>query len=644
MTTTKKLPPLPGLNESVMALSSATQNDNVGILDIIKNIPSGIKDVLSSYKDLAKTTFETQLPGAKAIVESIKQKSLEPEKKYLSETIEKSTTPEGLIMMTMGAVSPLKEVKLDPVQKMISVLKEAKPVRATQEKLYTAERAVRFARGQAVGQKVAGEAGYYTELSQLKGELPKAQFESLRGKISQSDIDVLFKQVAENPWLKYTDTIAARGGLVKMFEGRVPTNSELELLNKVFPPEFMKAVLSKQTLFQKFKHAGMQLASIPRSVMSSMDFSFGGRQGVFAAPTFRKEFFKSWTQQFKNFGSKEAYETSMQEVVKNPYFNLAKESGVSFTNVGAIMGQREERFASQWAEKIPGVGASTRAYTGFANKFRMDIFESMIRDAERVGTKLTPKLIEQLANLVNVATGRGSLGVFSQAANILNAFFFSPRLMSSRIQILTNPNLYITAEPFARKQAIKMLLGFAGYTTTILTLAKLAGAEVETDMRNSDWGKIKIGNTRIDTMGGFQQYIRMAAQLITGEYVSSVTGRKITLGEGYKPITRLDILMRQVEAKEAPIFSFLTDLLKQKDYTGQPINIPKEIANRFIPMAIQDIIDLYKDDPKMIPLSVLGIFGFGLQTYLPTLGLPKELKDLLPKTESLPTLPKLPGL
>jgi hypothetical protein len=141
------------------------------------------------------------------------------------------------------------------------------------------------------------------------------------------------------------------------------------------------------------------------------------------------------------------------------------------------------------------------------------------------------------------------------------------------------------------------------------------GAEVGSDVRSSDLGKIKIGNTRIDIWGGFQPYVRMAGQLISGEYISSTTGKKLTLGEGYKPLTRLDILMRQIESKEAPVFSFLTDILKGQTFEGKPINIPKEIGMRFVPMVVQDLYDVIKDNPEAAPAVILTPFGVGVQTY-----------------------------
>jgi len=143
----------------------------------------------------------------------------------------------------------------------------------------------------------------------------------------------------------------------------------------------------------------------------------------------------------------------------------------------------------------------------------------------------------------------------------------------------------------------------------------LGGAEVVTDPRNSDFGKIKVRNTRFDIWGGFQPLVRSAAQIVTGKYISSTTGKEMTLGEGYKPMTRADIFQRFIEGKLAPIPSFIVTLMKQQDAQGKPVSIPKEIGERFVPMVLQDIYDLAKEDPSLIPAGLVNIFGVGVQTY-----------------------------
>ena len=54
---------------------------------------------------------------------------------------------------------------------------------------------------------------------------------------------------------------------------------------------------------------------------------------------------------------------------------------------------------------------------------------------------------------------------------------------------------------------------------------------------------------------------------------------------------------------------------------GEDLKIEKEAMDRMIPMVIQDVVDIYKDDPSLLPLSALGVFGVGLQTYEPKKGI-----------------------
>jgi len=509
----------------------------------------------------------------------------------------------------------------NPVQKIINAVKEAAPVRAEQEAGYTLTRAQRFAKAKEVGLKIPGEKGYYAELAELKGELPKVKWQSIRNQFTQSEVDELVGMIKSHPRLTYTDTLAARKGLIKLLgeEGfAVPTENELMLLNKVYGPEFAKSILSKRTKWQKVKAGIFEAANIPRAIMASFDLSAPLRQGVFMLR--RKEFYDAFASMFKYFGSEKAYQALLDNIAAHPNYGLMRKSRLALTELDVPLALREEAIMSHIPEKIPlagkGIRASNRAYTGFLNKLRADAFDSLVKKAEQL--KLDPKknaaLSENIANYVNAATGRGTLWNLEKHIVGLNSFLFSPRLMASRFNLL-NPRYYAKLDPFVRKEALKDLLAFTGAGMTTLQLAKLAGAEVETNPKSSDFGKIKIGNTRIDPWGGFQQYIRTAAQFITGETKSTTTGKITKLGQGYRPTTRLDVLLRFAEYKTAPIVSFAINLMKGQGAMGEELSIPKELYTRLIPMVIQDIIDIAKDDPSLIPLSALGVFGVGLQTY-----------------------------
>ena len=600
-------------------------------------------------------------PGIRAAIDSVVTGSIEPEKEFLKNQVnnfsmkdmvykddktgEMKIDPDKFKQtvnfvgsfagggfknaMTKGveqkAVLSTVEQADGAVARLNEALTSAKPARAELEAAYTLERskrAAKLAELQASG--LEGKAGYEEQLGALKGELASAEQKSFQmdNPMIEEDINLLFKKVKTDPGLDVFEKLNAQTALTKVLDGKIPTNSELTLLERSFGSELVSNVLKHRTTGEKVLDGLGQMVNLPRSIMSTFDLSAPFRQGI-ALISHPKAFGNAFVSMFKQFGSDKAFKAVQDSIVKMPNYNLMKQGKLALTDMGTQLSNREEKFMSNWAEKIPllkyPIKASNRAYVGFLNKLRADVFSQIVEGARAGGHKLDDKMVEGIADFVNTASGRGSkiLGVpIGQAGNILNGIFFSPRLMASRLTLL-NPVSYVTANPVVRKEMFKSLFTVLGAGSTVLGLAKLAGAEVGTERNSSDFGKIKIGNTRIDIWGGFQQYVRMASQLQSGKYVSSTTGKEITLGEGYKPLSRYDIALRQIEAKEAPVLSFITTLLKQQDFEGKPVNVTKEVAERFIPMVLGDLYDLSKTNPEMMPVGLLGAFGFGTQTYTP---------------------------
>lgn len=515
--------------------------------------------------------------------------------------------------------------ELNPIQKITQALKEAKPIRSQQEILYTAERAKRAGQIIEAGQTIPGEQGYFAQLKSLKGELPKVQFEGIRGKLVQPDIDGLFNIIEQHPVLSPYEKISTKTGLAKLLGsegGAVPTEGELKLLGQVFPQDFIQTILSKRPLMQKVFEGAGEVLNVPRAIMASADLSAPLRQGIFLIGR-PKQWLPAFRDMFKYAFREKAYQGLMEDIQKRPTYPLMKKSKLSLANIGGILSGREEKFMSNLAERIPVLGhivrGSNRAYTGFLNKLRADVFDDMVISAKKQGLKIEGKLLTDIGNFVSAATGRGKLpNTLERSAVALNSIFFSPRLMASRINLL-NPAYYVKLNPFVRKEALKSLLTFAGSAISVATLAKISGANIGTDPRSADFAKIRTGNTRYDILGGFQQYVRLAAQLITGEHISSTTGVKTTLGEGYKPLTRVDIIGRFLETKEAPVVTFALGFLKGQSNLGKDFNVAQEATQRFIPMVVQDMYDLYKERGlEGMGMAVPAVFGMGVQTYAPT--------------------------
>ncbi len=270
--------------------------------------------------------------------------------------------------------------------------------------------------------------------------------------------------------------------------------------------------------------------------------------------------------------------------------------------------------------------ASGRAYTGFLDKTRADVFDHLIARAEGQGINVQdPEFLRSVGRYIGSATGRGDLGHFQEAGKVLNAVFFSPRLLASRLNFL-NPVYYARLHPFARREALRSALQLAGTLSTLLAVAaEIPGAKVVTDPRNPDWGKIRIGKTRLDLGGGFQQPLRLLAQLATGTAISSTTGKRLNLtAGGFGQPTRLDLALRFFQGKESPIASLVTDWLRGSNQIGQPFTAQSAIVQRMTPLLGQDAYDLYRENHGgMNGLAAafagygVGAFGIGVQTYGP---------------------------
>jgi hypothetical protein len=164
-----------------------------------------------------------------------------------------------------------------------------------------------------------------------------------------------------------------------------------------------------------------------------------------------------------------------------------------------------------------------------------------------------------------------------------------------------------------------------------LEAAHIAGAEVETDARSSDFLKIKVGDTRYDILGGLQQNLVFGWRQLTGEKKSSTSGAVTTfatdIGDriaGRKkedvitpgPYTgnRLTAAADLVGNKAAPIPAAALKILAGKDKAGNDVNPLTEIGQLFVPIGLQSAFNA-RSDPKTVLKGLPEFGGIGSQTY-----------------------------
>jgi hypothetical protein len=328
-----------------------------------------------------------------------------------------------------------------------------------------------------------------------------------------------------------------------------------------------------------------------------------------------------WEAGVKPFFSEKAYENVMRDILTNPLLDKMEKAKLAITDLTADRILREEQFRSVLAERIPvlkyPIRMSERAWTAFLNKMRADSFEMLYRNFERAGVNIDDKALHWMGRFINAATGRGDLGKMAVASNYLAQILFSPRKLLAAAEMMAFPVWPGIPAP-VRKEILKTWLSFLGAGLTILGLAKLSGAEVGTDPDSADFGKIKVGNTRINVFGPYQQYAVLFHRLLSGRYVSSVTGREFDLGVGYKPVTGAELIGRWFDSKIHPTLSFIESWLRGRRFTGEKFELGPAIIDAMMPMILQDLNDLIAEhgmEPKTPLFAFLSFLGLPVQTY-----------------------------
>jgi hypothetical protein len=503
------------------------------------------------------------------------------------------------------------------VDDLLAALPEAKALRRKQEAGYRKERTLRAAKIEEA-MKLGGTEGHQAALRELKGELPKLKFGALE-EFDQEAAEALFKHAQNHEGLRPYEKISTVNALKRMIEqGKVPTKSEIKLIERTFGPEVSQQIVESAGFWQNAKNMGLSIINVPRAMKSSYDISAPFRQGLVLGARHPKMFASEFRTMLKSFKSESFYDDVMDDIATRPTYETMQKAKLQLTDLENLS-TREEGFMSNIAEEIPvigrGVRASGRAYTAFLNKFRADAFDNYLTMAEKQGLDIEDtQVLKGIASWVNHATGRGSAKSLEGAMAPLNAMFFSPRLIMSRVQLL-NPAYYAKLDPFARKQALQGMGQLLGAVSLTLYMAKLAGAEVGLDPRSADFAKIKVGDTRIDIAGGFQQYLVAGWRLYTGESVNSA-GEVRELEGGFGNPSRYDIAGSFAENKLAPVPGYGVDWSKNENFAGDPFDPVKETARLFVPLGVENAYEGFKSSPEAgIASATLGSIGFGTQTY-----------------------------
>ena len=347
----------------------------------------------------------------------------------------------------------------------------------------------------------------------------------------------------------------------------------------------------------------------------------------------------------KSAVNKNAFRDLQAEIITHPKYDLAKKAGLRLTDLGDKLEMREEQFMSTLLDKVPGISGSQRAYTAFLNKLRLDSFNDFVDKAELAGedVSLGSQATKDLASMVNDFTGGARVGKIEGAVPLLNATFFSPRKITSTVNML-NPVNYVNPKisKTARQERARNMVGSLALSMAVIALySLLTGKKQEADPTSSEFGKIKSGETRLDVSGGNATYVNILARLVIGRIKGS-TGISKELNNKVGGISGetsgFDLIAQFIRYKLSPNASLLVDIIIRENAIGEKKTPLESVIDRFKPIFISSLVELLKSDTEgKFGFALGGLLGGGLNTYtepniksnvIPT-GKPQKSSDII---------------
>lgn len=269
---------------------------------------------------------------------------------------------------------------------------------------------------------------------------------------------------------------------------------------------------------------------------------------------------------------------------------------------------RSEVFKGRYIERVPGLGsiirASARHGVTFSNMNRtvnMDHFIHMYPNATRAE-------LNAWADWQNTSSGLGSLWHFAKASWALGQIFFSPKFSASRVQTPFKVFQYWKL-PRVRNAIAKDMLRFTATGMSVLATASLAlgpGVVEWWDPEDPDWGKIRIGNTRLDIWGGFQQPARILARILKG------ASARVGLAEEGEGVDFVDLFSRFAAFKVSPTITIPRELLSGKTAVGEKTSVVGTGVRHSIMLFLQDAYDAAQEEGPLMGGGVLTATGLGV--------------------------------
>ena len=573
-------------------------------------------------------------------------------------------------LKTVEGAKEVLRTSTDIGEKLAALLRVQQTVSRKAKQTLRKDRAEKFGKARAAAEGATGFDRWVKMVSALGGKTEQDTTEKGSDYFSDAERDAIHDKAFD----AIGDDMGAQANMgraiTRMMEGDHLRPHEIDLMVKAFGSP-MGDVARMAGGNSKIGRWLVEASGFMRTLKTMLDVSAMARQGAVVAPRHPILYAKSVGKMLNVMFSEKNYQEMHKTMQADEAWEESQDAGLYIAPVdkgNVKMSDREEAFASSWADKIPGARMSERAFNGMLNSLRMDIFKKW---RNTFGDAATADDLKKAADFINAATGRGSFkegGAAEKAMPFLGTVFFSPRWVASRIQtplraltpIRDSETGKLRFSP-ANTEAIKTLgafIGTVGATLGIMNANKDDNVDAEFNSKSSDFGKVKVNNTRLDLTAGMGQYIRFITQMVTGEQKTLSTGRM-------KPADKEKMVWRMMRTKASPVVGSLMSALFGKTVSGEDFvpladgdtakavakfivdsggseKVAKNVvktghvaARELMPLIIQQTIESYQVDGGLGAALAFGgeLTGIGASTFEPQRGRKRARKPQSPRRQ-----------
>jgi hypothetical protein len=540
----------------------------------------------------------------------------------------------------------------DTVERLNSIIRSAPRLKRAQRSIahdILQEQVAKAARLAEIAAKAEGRkpGGVLAGLSKgLKGKRALPVIEPPRGHFTDEELlsleDVLRDTYRQRP----LDMKNALEALDELMDGLPPPPSRQALLLHAFGSDFAKAMSKGKitTFWTKIGRDALKVFNLQRVLLSGAgDLSAIGRQAI-TAIAFPKQYIPFVGRTARIFLDEDFTAAYATRAVDDPMYKVALESGeglkIRALEEAAGRGPGEElieeqlfirgkrSFLDDLHDALPGpakaivrtvsdpVRRTARSYSVGLASLRFDIWKT--HRPLMMAAGYNSDEIGGMTNFVNRMTGRGTLGPGEAHAPVINQMMFAARLAASRVQA---PFYLFHDVPYVRKMAARSFIGTAGVITSLLGMMKAAGYDVEHDPRSADWGKVRIGPTRVDLTGGYGPLIRFVTRV--GAAVAQAPGVKTDIDD-FVDLDVKQAVASFLEGKMSPGLSSLYDIfVTGENFAGERLTrdwttVRREIIARTTPFFLQALVEVIEEGGwEDAHLALPELIGTGVQSYTP---------------------------